>query len=103
MSEKNTDSAVVFNYIDKVYTSLGRAWVLENRVISSTIVLSVLLLIVSVGIVSPQESFSFMGVGLVVSFAGFLAGGIVTVTALVIFFYSLGIRTTALQNGGIVK
>jgi hypothetical protein len=98
MSEKNTDTAVVLNYIDKVYTSLGRAWVLENRVILSTIVLSLILLILSVGLVSPQESFSFMGVGLVVSFAGFLAGGIVMVSSLVVFFYSLGVRTTALQN-----
>lgn len=95
---KDPDQAVVLNYIDKVYASLGRAWILENRLTLVTLILSLLLLIISAGVVSPQERFSFGGLELAASLAGFLAGGIVIVTSLVIFFYSLAVRTVALQN-----
>jgi len=96
--ENGVDRATVLNYIDKVYASLNRAWILENRVTLTTVVLSLLLLTFSVGAVSTEGTFSLLGLTLEIPLTGLLVGGIVIVTSLVIFFYSLSVRTTSLQK-----
>jgi hypothetical protein len=59
VNPENRDAAL--SYIDKVYSSMTRAWDLEKRVFDLQVILSVVLIFLSAGLVSVAEDFDFGG------------------------------------------
>jgi hypothetical protein len=102
MSTEQTNKpseAVKLNYIDKVYNTLSAFWRLRGRLALAVGVLSLILLAIATGVVSPganRFSLGLAGLRLTLPLASFLAVGAGVLAALVVSWYAVLFRVNCL-------
>jgi hypothetical protein len=93
--------AVKLNYIDKVYNTMSAFWRLRSRLALAVGVLSLILLAIARGVVSPGVSeftLRLPGLDLTLPLASFLAVGAGVLAALVVTWYAVLFRVICLYK-----
>jgi hypothetical protein len=89
--------SVKLAYIGNVYSTLNAFWGLRSRLALAVGVLSVILLGIALGVVSPRtDRFSLAGLTLKISIAWFLVAGVAVLAALVVTWYAVLFRVNSL-------
>jgi hypothetical protein len=84
----NLDKDVVLNYIDKVYLTQTRIWESMNRIVISELILSLVIIALSSGIISLDETIEVTGFKIKLSLTVLLSSGALIIAALFTVFFS---------------